>query len=307
MAPLHNSPATQHPDLLVGLSIADDAGVFRTPSGDLLVQTVDFFTPVVDDPFDWGRISAANALSDVYAMGGVPMTALQLVGWPRETLPFELLGRVIEGGLSVMEEAGCTIVGGHSIDDKEPKYGFAVTGIVTASDLLTVQGAQPGDKLVLTKPLGTGIAATAIKRDVVPDGLAALAVETMVELSNVAATNLKAAGATAATDITGFGLLGHLIDILKGSGVGARLDYGAIPLLPGVEKLAGEGVWPGGSQRNLESAEAYSDFGALPLEAIRLVTDAQTSGGLLAAVPTDAEVDGWVIGEIVAGEPTVAF
>ena len=307
MAPLHNSPATQHPDLLVGLSIADDAGVFRTPSGDLLVQTVDFFTPVVDDPFDWGRISAANALSDVYAMGGVPLTALQLVGWPRETLPFDLLRRVIEGGLSVMEGAGCTIVGGHSIDDKEPKYGFAVTGIVDASELLTVQGAQPGDKLVLTKPLGTGIAATAIKRGVAPDGLTALAVETMVELNDVAAENLNAAGATAATDVTGFGLLGHLIDILKGSGVGARLDYTAIPLLPGVEKLAGAGVWPGGSRRNLEAAEAYTDFGALPFEAIRLVTDAQTSGGLLAAVPAEAEVDGWVIGEITSGSPTITL
>lgn len=304
---MHNSPATQHPDLLVGLSVADDAGVFRMPSGDLLVQTVDFFTPVVDDPFDWGRVSAANALSDVYAMGGVPLTALQLVGWPREALPFDLLARVIQGGLSVMEEAGCTIVGGHSIDDKEPKYGFAVTGIVEATEILTVQGAQLGDKLVLTKPLGIGIAATAIKRGVAPEGLTELAVESMVELNDVASENLKAAGARAATDITGFGLLGHLIDILKSSGVGARLDYSAIPILPVVEKLAGEGVWPGGSQRNLEAAEAYTDFGALPLEAIRLVTDAQTSGGLLAAVPAEAKVDGWVIGEIISRSPTITM
>ncbi len=299
MEPLHNSPA-QHPDLVVGLSIADDAGVFRTPSGDLLVQTVDFFTPVVDDPYDWGRITAANALSDVYAMGGTPMTSLQMVGWPRDVLPFSLLERVIAGGLSVMEQAGCTVVGGHSVDDQEPKYGFAVTGIVSAEDLLTVSGALPGDKLVLTKPLGTGIAATAIKRGVAPAGLAEVAVETMAQLNELAATNLKRAGTRAMTDVTGFGLLGHLIDILKASGVGADLDFSAIPILPHVLELAANGVFPGGSERNLEAAESYTDFGDVSEPARRLLADAQTSGGLLAAVPATVEADGWVIGVVTS-------
>jgi selenide,water dikinase len=298
LEPLHNSPATQHPDLVVGLSIADDAGVFRTPSGDLLVQTVDFFTPVVDDPYDWGRVTAANALSDVYAMGGTPMTALQMVGWPRDVLPFSLLERVIAGGLSVMEQAGCTVVGGHSVDDQEPKYGFAVTGIVSADELLTVSGALPGDKLVLTKPLGTGIAATAIKQGVAPAGLAELAVETMAQLNDLAATNLR--GARAMTDVTGFGLLGHLIDILKASGVGADLDFSAIPILPHVLELAADGVFPGGSERNLEAAQTYTDFGSLPDPARRLLADAQTSGGLLAAVPATVEADGWVIGVVTS-------
>lgn len=297
---MHNSPATQHPDLLVGLSIADDAGVFRTPSGDLLVQTVDFFTPVVDDPFDWGRITAANALSDVYAMGGTPMTALQMVGWPRDVLPFGLLERVIAGGLSVMQQAGCTVVGGHSVDDQEPKYGFAVTGIVSAKELLTVSGALPGDKLVLTKPLGTGIAATAIKQGVAPSALAAVAVETMAELNDLAAADLKAAGARAVTDVTGFGLLGHLIDILKASEVGASLDFSRIPLLPRVLELAADGVFPGGSERNLETARSYTDFGSLPEPARRLLADAQTSGGLLAAVPATVETQGWVIGVVTS-------
>lgn len=300
MAPLHNSPATQHPDLVVGLSIADDAGVFRTPSGDLLVQTVDFFTPVVDDPYDWGRITAANALSDVYAMGGSPMTALQLVGWPRDVLPFDLLEQVIAGGLSVMEEAGCTVVGGHSVDDQEPKYGFSVTGIVSADELLTVSGARPGDKLVLTKPLGTGIAATAIKRGVDPGGLAEIAIETMVQLNDVAASDVKAAGARAATDVTGFGLLGHLIDILKASGVGAEIDFSAVPVLPHVMDLATAGVFPGGSQRNLDAAQNYTDFGDLPIGAVRVLADAQTSGGLIAAVPDGSEVAGWVVGKVTS-------
>ncbi|NND85464.1 MAG: selenide, water dikinase SelD [Acidimicrobiia bacterium] len=308
LAPLTNAPVTHHPDLLVGLDTPDDAAVFRAPSGDLLVQTVDFFTPVVDDPFDWGRITAANALSDVYAMGGSPLTALQLVGWPRDDLGFDVLERVIAGGVEVMTAAGCTIVGGHSIDDREPKYGFAVTGIAPEGRVVTSAGAEAGDLLVLTKPLGTGIAATAIKRGLAPDGLIGLAVQTMASLNRTASDAMVAAGAHAATDVTGFGLLGHLAEMLDASSVGAELEYSAVPTLPGVELLAEDGVWPGGSERNLEAASEV-DFGELPLAARRVLADAQTSGGLLVAVPPGAEgplleVGGVVIGT-VTGEPGI--
>lgn len=303
---MHNSPATRHPDLLVGLATPDDAGVFRTPSGDVLIQTVDFFTPVVDDPFDWGRITAANALSDVYAMGGAPLTALQIVGWPRDDLPFDLLNDVIAGGMSVMADAGCTVVGGHSIDDREPKYGFSVTGIAPGGRYVTSAGAVAGDSLVLTKPLGTGIAATAIKRGVAPAGLIGLAIATMASLNRAASDAMIEAGAHAATDVTGFGLLGHLHEVLVASGVSADLDLHALPVLPGVALLAEDGIWPGGSQRNLEAAAAFTDFSAVDLPMQRVAADAQTSGGLLVSVAPGTEgplleVGGVVIGSVTSG------
>ncbi len=291
--------------MLVGLDTPDDAGVFRAPSGDVLVQTVDFFTPVVDDAFDWGRIAAANALSDVYAMGGSPLTALQLVGWPRDDLPFELLNAVIEGGLEVMAEAGCTVIGGHSVDDREPKYGFAVTGIAPAGRYVPLVGARPGDLLVLTKPLGTGIASTAIKRGVASDELVGVATATMATLNRAACDAMLSVGAHAATDVTGFGLLGHLREMLVASGVSSALDVASIPVLPGVRLLAEQGVWPGGSRRNFEAAMEYTDFGDADLPARRVVVDAQTSGGLLVAVAPGTEagllaVGGSVIGEVTA-------
>lgn len=306
LAPLHDSPATRHPDLLVGLAMPDDGGVFRTPSGDLLIQTVDFFTPIVDDARDWGRIAAANALSDIYAMGGTPLTALQLVGWPRDDLPFTVLEAVIDGGMSVMAEAGCTVLGGHSIDDREPKYGFAVTGIAPGGRYVTSGGARSGDLLLLTKPLGTGIAATAIKRGLAPGDLVEEAVSMMVRLNREAAEAMIAAGAHAATDVTGFGLLGHLHEMLSLSGVSAVLDPGSVPELPHVRSLAGDGVWSGGSQRNLEAAEAYTEFGNAGLATRRILTDAQTSGGLLVAVSPGnedplREVGGVVIGSVEPG------
>jgi len=298
----------------VGLETNDDAAVFVAPGGTALVQTVDFFTPVVDDPHDWGRIAAANALSDVYAMGGTPMTALQLVGWPRDVLPFELLEEVIAGGASVMEAAGCTIVGGHSIDDPEPKYGFAVTGIVEPDRLVTNAGSQPGDLLVLTKPLGTGIIATAIKAGRVADDVQQRAIEVMAQLNEGAARAMTSIGVNAATDITGFGLLGHLSEMIKAGGVGAEIQVAAVPLIDGVVDLAQKGFLPGGSKRNLEAVSSSVDFGEVVSPIKDILVDAQTSGGLLISVHPDrldfllaalaaehTEVAA-VIGSIVVGE-----
>ncbi len=304
---MHTSPATSHPDLVVGLGVPDDAGVFRAPSGDLLVQTVDFFTPVVDDPFDWGRVTAANALGDIYAMGAEPLTALQLVGWPRDTLPFEAAARVVEGGLAVMAEAGCTVVGGHSIDAPEPQYGFAVTGIVAPDRLLRSSGGRPGDLLVLTKALGIGIATTAVKRGVAPDGLEATVVELMCRLNRDAAAAAHASRASAATDVTGFGLVGHLHELAEASGVAAEVDAAATPVLDGIGDLAAAGVVPGGSDRNRAAATAYTTFDVDPTTEV-ILTDAQTSGGLLVAVPPGseaplAEIGGVVIGRLVDGDP----
>ena len=283
-------------------------------SGEALVQTVDFFTPIVDDPFDWGRIASANALSDVYAMGGTPLTALSIVGWPRDDLPLDLLADVQLGAAEVLVEAGCTLVGGHSIDDREPKFGLAVTGIVDPDAMMTNRAARPGDRLVLTKPLGTGLISTAIKRDRATSEQIEAAIAVMTTLNRAAAEAAMEVGVRAATDVTGFGLLGHLGEIVAGSGVGARIDHRWVPLLPGVEELAEEGVVPGGTGRNLAAVEEYTAFDGVH-DAYRIVlADAQTSGGLLLAVPPDrcdelvallgeaGTPAAAVIGEIVDGE-----
>jgi len=252
-----------------------------------LVATVDFFTPIVDDPAAWGAIAAANALSDVYAMGARPLFALNLVGWPREALPFELLGEVIRGAGEVARRAGCAMVGGHSIDDAEPKFGMAVIGEVHPERMLTNAGARPGDLLVLTKPLGTGILTTALKRGELPEVELAEAITVMTTLNDGAARAALAEGAAAATDVTGFGLLGHLGNLLSASGVGARLSAGATPVLGGVRDLAARGVIPGGSRRNREAA-AGTAWDEVVAEVDRVIlTDAQTSGGLLLAVDAD--------------------
>ena len=251
------------------------------------MATVDFFTPIVDDPAAWGAIAAANALSDVYAMGARPLFALNLVGWPRDTLPFELLGEVIRGAGEVARRAGCAMVGGHSIDDAEPKFGMAVIGEVHPDRMLTNGGARPGDFLVLTKPLGTGILTTALKRGELKDGDLDAAVAVMTTLNDGAARAALAAGAVAATDVTGFGLLGHLGNVLAASGVGARLSAGAVPVLDGVRGLAERDVVPGGSRRNREaSADTEWDEAVGEVERV-ILTDAQTSGGLLLAVAPD--------------------
>lgn len=297
------------PHLVLGPG--DDAGVYRLSDGRALVQTVDFFTPIVDDPYDWGRIAAANALSDLYAMGATPLTALQLVGWPRDDLPFSALEEVLRGGADVMATAGCVIVGGHSIDDREPKYGFAVTGVGEAGELVTNAGAAVGDRLVLTKPLGTGIVSTAMKAGACPPQVARVAVETMTALNDAAARTMKQVEARAATDITGFGLLGHLREVLLAAEVAATIDQSAVPLLPGVDELLSAGFYPGGSTRNLRSVRPHV-LGDPEEDTLRILCDAQTSGGLLIAIPGDRVdelvasleeegVTAAIVGDVVAG------
>ena len=306
---MHDHEAASHPDLLVGFTGSDDAGVYRISESTALVQTVDFFTPIVDDPYAWGQIAAANALSDVYAMGGDPLTALQLIGWPRSDIPMEVLARVVEGGADIMAKAGCTIVGGHSIDDKEPKYGFAVTGVIPVTEVMTNAAGKPGQQLFITKPLGTGIISTAIKNDRVDDDTAAAAVATMIDLNDRAAAAARRIGVQTATDVTGFGLLGHLAEVVRASAVSAHLHLASVPLLPNVRDLADAGMIPGGSRRNLEAVQSMVSAETLSHTDLAILADAQTSGGLLVAVDPDLtgafeqaleDVDavGWRIGEL---------
>lgn len=297
---MRDHPASRHPNLVVGTDTSDDAGVYLIAPSSGLVQTLDFFTPVVDDPYDWGRIAAANALSDIYAMGAVPLTALQLLAWPRAELPFEVAGDVLRGGADVMAAAGCTIVGGHSIDDAEPKYGFAVTGLVDPARVVTNTGALPGDALVLTKPLGTGIVSTAIKAGRCPETVRAEATEVMAALNDHASRVMVEVGVSAATDVTGFGLLGHLQEMLAGGGIGARIEIDAVPVITGAWELLDQGSYPGGSERNLAAAGERVTGGDDRTR--RLLADAQTSGGLLIATPRDrvaALLDG--LGEVGTG------
>jgi selenide,water dikinase len=254
------------------------------------VATVDFFTPIVDDARDWGAIAAANALSDVYAMGGTPLFALNLVGWPRDALPPELLGEVLDSAAQVAERAGCLVLGGHSIDSREPLFGMVVVGEVHPDRMLTNAGACAGDKLVLTKPLGTGILATALKRDALLETGMAEAVRVMTTLNDGAARAALAVGVSAATDVTGFGLLGHLGNILRASEVGAELAFDEIPVLAHARNLAARGIVPGGTQRNFEAVASSVEWADdIPPADRLLLADAQTSGGLLLAVPPENE------------------
>ena len=251
---------------------------------------MDFFTPIVDNPADWGAIAAANALSDIYAMGATPLFALNLVGWPREVLPFAVLGDVLRGAGDIAREAECLILGGHSVDDPEPKFGMAVIGEVHPDRMLTNAGACAGDRLVLTKPLGTGILTTAFKRDALLEGGLADAVRSMRTLNAGAARAALEVGVSAATDVTGFGLIGHLLNVLDASQVGAELAIETLPVLPHVRSLAGRGFVPGGTARNLEAAAPRVEWAEDVTETDRLVAvDAQTSGGLLLAVPRENE------------------
>ena len=284
---MHGTPATQHPDLLVGLAGADDAGVMRITDSLALVQTVDFFTPIVDDAELWGRIAAANALSDIYAMGGTPLTALQLLSWPRDALPWDLAADVIDGGLAVLAEAGCTLVGGHSIDDAEPKYGFAITGTVDPERMITNGGAAAGDMLVLTKPLGTGVITTALKAGAAPAGVMDAAAALMTRLNDSAAVAALATGVAAGTDVTGFGLLGHLGEMANASGVTAVVDPERVPIIDGTADLYEAGHFPGGSKRNRRSLQGSVDVGTTDDTTLNLLYDAQTNGGLLLAVSPD--------------------
>ena len=278
-------PLPTDPRILVDAATRDDAAVFQVAPDRALVATVDFFTPIVDDAYDFGRIAAANAFSDVYAMGAAPLFALNVVGWPRERLPLELLGDVLRGGADVARAAGAFVVGGHSVDDPEPKYGMVVIGEVHPERMVRIRGARPGDALVLTKPIGTGILTTALKRDLLPASALVPAVESMATLNAAAARAMLATGVHAATDVTGFGLLGHLRNMLDASGVSAEVDAARVPLLPHTREMLAQGAVPGGSSRNLESLAAVVKFPEGATKADRLLlADAQTSGGLLMAL-----------------------
>ena len=279
---------TQHPDLLVGIAGSDDAAVYRISDDVALVQTVDFFTPIVDDARDWGRIAAANALSDVYAMGGTPLTALQLLSWPRDELPWSVAADVIDGAVEVLTEARCTLVGGHSIDDRTPKFGFAITGTVHPDRMITNDAARPGDVLVLTKRLGTGLISTAIKSGAASARAQEAATATMRRLNASASRAAVAAGVCAGTDVTGFGLLGHLVEMLRASGVSATIETAEVPVLETALDIAANGAVPGGTKRNFASVVSAVEFGDTPPAMRTLLADAQTSGGLLLAVPESA-------------------
>jgi len=310
----HVFPA-EDANALVDASTGDDAAVYLLEAHRALVVTTDFFTPIVDDPYQFGQIAAANALSDIYAMGAKPLFALNLLAYPRAHLDEGSLAMILKGGAEKTREAGIPILGGHSIDDPEPKYGLVVVGEVDPAKMTTNAEARPGDKLVLTKPIGTGIIATAIKEDRADDATAESAIRSMATLNRGAAEAASALGIRAATDITGFGLLGHLRQLLLASGVSARLQSEAVPLLRGALELALSSRFPGGSKRNLADVKADVRFPKGMPEARRLLlTDAQTSGGLLLAVPEDdlpellrrmekAAPVASVIGEIEEGPP----
>jgi selenide, water dikinase len=298
-------PRVDDPALLVGSDTLDDAAIYRLSDDLALVQTVDFFTPVVDDPYDFGRIAAANAFSDIYAMGGRPLTALNVVCFPSGVLSLETLGRILQGGAETARLAGATIVGGHTIDDPEPKYGMAVTGVIEPGTEMTNAAVRPDDILVLTKPLGTGILATAIKKGICSPAAIAAATESMATLNREAAEVARAYELRALTDVTGFGLLGHLSEMCRASDVSMELWYDRLPFLPEAENLAQAGVVPGGTRRNLEFVAGWTTFAPELSEWQRLlVADAQTSGGLVLAVPRSKLAD--VVGELRARKTIAA-
>lgn len=282
---LASLPVQTDARLLVGSETFDDAGVFVVSDDLALVQTVDFFAPIVDDPYDFGRIAAANALSDVYAMGGEPLTALNIVGFPTSKLPVELLGEILRGGHDVVHAAGAVMVGGHTVVDEELKYGLSITGRADPRRLLTNAGARVGDRLVLTKPIGNGILATAARDGELGADDHSTMVEWMTRLNDVASRAALAVGARCATDITGFGLLGHASHIARGSGVTLRIDVSRIPLLPGARAAAERGVATGGGKRNAEYLAQRVEWDDTDSTMRAILVDPQTSGGLLVAVP----------------------
>ena len=308
------------PNLLVGFDKSDDAAVYQVRGDLAIVVTTDFFTPIVDDAYDWGRIAATNALSDIYAMGADPLLALNLVAWPREGIPFEVLARVLDGGGDVVREAGALIGGGHSIDDTEPKYGLAVVGTAHPESIWRNSGAQIGDVLVLTKPIGLGAISTAIKRGAASASLIETAVTVMTTLNASGRDAARAVGVNAATDVTGFGLLGHAREILSGSGLAGEIQFQTVPAIDGALELINAGMVAGGTQRNhaylsdLESGLPSIDWGSLSEDQQFFLADAQTSGGLLFAVEPDranaliaalqehGTLAAAIIGKCVAGE-----
>ncbi len=301
----------QYPNrkVLVGSATADDAGVFRLDRDRALVQTVDFFTPIVDDPFDFGRIAAANALSDVFAMGGRPVTALNIMGIPTDLVSEKTIATILRGGMEKAHEVGCAIIGGHTIRNPEPVYGLAVTGLVSPNKILTNAKARVGDLLVLTKPLGTGIATTGIKRGITSAALATTAIKLMSRVNEIGAVLAERGLVHAATDITGFGLLGHLASMCRASGVGAKIEMKNIPAISDeIFQLIERDCVPGGTIQNLKTASRIVAWSGISLAQKQLLADAQTSGGLLLCVPPRRwpqvssllKPKGAVIGKIVA-------
>ena len=295
---------------MVGLDSPDDGGVIDIGNGIRVVQTVDFFTPILDNPFDWGKVAAANALSDIYAMGGTPISSLQLVSWPREDLSFEILSEVLKGGLEIMQSAGCNIIGGHSIDDKEPKYGFAVTGIINDA-IYKKRNLQVGDKLFLTKPLGSGIISSAIKKNIASEKAVSKVTEVMTALNDKALEAAKELNANAITDVTGFGLLGHLIEMIGDSDVTVNIYLDNVPVIEHAKEYFNNGVYPSGSKRNFDSAKENIIYSDDQESFVKILSDAQTSGGLLISAPNDNSINLddisdriginiWEIGDIVS-------
>ncbi|MBO8165390.1 MAG: selenide, water dikinase SelD [Brevibacillus sp.] len=309
-------PGQHDPRLLVGLETSDDAGVYQLTDDIALVQTLDFFTPIVDDPYWFGQIAAANALSDVFAMGGTPITALNIVGFPISKLDPAILGEILRGAADKVEEAGAVLVGGHSIDDPEPKFGLSVTGTVHPQKILTNAGAKPGDVLILTKPIGVGIQTTAIKRDKLSPEKTEIVMNLMATLNKQAAACMLAYPVNACTDVTGFGLLGHALEMAEGSQVGVRIHAAHVPVLEGTRQLAEQGIVPGGSKSNYRWVADRVTYPAALEEVDRIILcDAVTSGGLLISVPAH-QADGllsslhehgvhWArqIGEVVDDHP----
>ncbi len=293
----------KHEDLLVGAATSDDAAVFRLTDELALVQTLDFFTPIVDDPYLYGQIAATNSLSDVYAMGGRPVTAMNVVGVPTEHLTLEVVNQILHGGADKVAEAGCVLAGGHTVQNPEPVYGLSVTGLVHPDRMITNAHARPGDLLVLTKALGTGILSTAVKRGLDTGGLAAEAERLMATLNTPGQVLAEKGLVRAGTDVTGFGLLGHLGSLAKSSGVSAKLEHGKVPVIgERVLELIREGCVPGGTRANLAAATPYTHFAdSVPEEMQLLLADAQTSGGLLLCVaPADLEAVLEVLGATAA-------
>ena len=303
--------------MLVGLETGDDAGVFRLDSKRALVQTVDFFTPIVDDPFQYGEIAAANSLSDVYAMGGRPLTALNIIGMPEEKVPPSVIAKILDGGLSKMREAGCVLVGGHSIRNPEPIYGLSVTGLVSPRTFISNARGRAGDQLFLTKPLGTGIATTAIKRNLSSVALQTVAIDWMCQLNSFGAVAAEKRMVRAGTDITGFGFLGHLLSLCRASRVRAEIDSPAVPAFsPEIFDLIAADCVPGGSRQNLKQSRGLVGWEKVAEETKILLADAQTSGGLLLCVPKKMvsrfqkiadqnDQPCWRVGQLAAGSPGI--
>lgn len=322
-------PKISHQKLLVGLEFADDAGVYQLDKNTALIQTVDFFTPIVDDPYLFGTIAAANALSDVYAMGGVPLTALNIVAFPLGVLSEQVLKDILRGGLAKIQEAGAILLGGHSIQDPEPKYGLAVTGVAHPSEIWTNRGAKKGDVLILTKPLGIGIITSALRKkkdqnnllqtvSPVPDAIERKAIEVMSQLNDKACETGKMVGIHSCTDITGFGLLGHAWEIAKASQVQIEIDYQAVPIIKGTQDLAAKGYIAGGNWSNLEYMISKVEYGSsLDEIAKHILVDPITSGGLLMAVAEkksqellellhqNGVVEAQIVGKVYEGEPKI--